>query len=197
MYDELTKEDIEKMREELDYRTRVLRPQLIDDVKTARAFGDLSENFEYKAAKREKNRNDSRVRYLERMIKTARVISGESAEDAAGLYDQVTIRAEDDGSERVITLVTTLRQNAPEGAYKQGVARRQGRPRPPRRRARLRQARRRRRLLSRHPEDTKRLRRRQHPDTRILSGAPAAPNAALKSSLSRGSFFAGVGRGFL
>ena len=71
MYDELTKEDIKKMEEELDYRTRVLRPQLIDDVKVARGFGDLSENFEYKAAKREKNRNDSRVRYLERMIKTA------------------------------------------------------------------------------------------------------------------------------
>ena len=62
MYDELTKEDIKKMEEELDYRTRVLRPQLIDDVKVARGFGDLSENFEYKAAKREKNRNDSRVR---------------------------------------------------------------------------------------------------------------------------------------
>ena len=75
MYDELTKEDIKKMEEELDYRTRVLRPQLIDDVKVARGFGDLSENFEYKAAKREKNRNDSRVRYLERMIKTAKVIS--------------------------------------------------------------------------------------------------------------------------
>ena len=115
MYDELTKEDIKKMREELDYRTRELRPRLIEDVKVARAFGDLSENFEYKAAKREKNRNDSRVRYLERMIKTARVISDESAEDVAGLYDHVTIRAEDDGSERVITLVTTLRQNAPEG----------------------------------------------------------------------------------
>ena len=107
MYDELTKEDIKKMEEELDYRTRVLRPQLIDDVKVARGFGDLSENFEYKAAKREKNRNDSRVRYLERMIKTARVV--------AGLYDKVTIRAEDDNSERVITLVTTLRQNAPQG----------------------------------------------------------------------------------
>ena len=115
MYDELTKEDIQKIQEELDYRTRELRPKLIEDVKTARAFGDLSENFEYKAAKREKNRNDSRVRYLERMIKTARVISGSSADDAAGLYDRVTIRAEDDGSERVITLVTTLRQNAPEG----------------------------------------------------------------------------------
>ena len=115
MYDELTKEDIKKMEEELDYRTRVLRPQLIDDVKVARGFGDLSENFEYKAAKREKNRNDSRVRYLERMIKTAKVISDSSASDVAGLYDKVTIRAEDDNSERVITLVTTLRQNAPQG----------------------------------------------------------------------------------
>ncbi len=115
MYDELTQSDIDKMREELDYRTRVLRPQLIEDVKVARGFGDLSENFEYKAAKREKNRNDSRVRYLERMIKTARVISAGSASDAAGLWDRVTIRAEDDESERVITLVTTLRQNAPQG----------------------------------------------------------------------------------
>ena len=115
MYDELTKEDIKKMEEELDYRTRVLRPQLIDDVKVARGFGDLSENFEYKAAKREKNRNDSRVRYLERMIKTAKVISDSSASDVAGLYDKVTIRAEDDNSERVITLVTPLRQNAPQG----------------------------------------------------------------------------------
>ena len=115
MYDELTKEDIKKMQEELDYRTRVLRPQLIDDVKVARGFGDLSENFEYKAAKREKNRNDSRVRYLERMIKTAKVISDDSADGVAGLYDHVTIRAEDDESERVITLVTTLSQNAPQG----------------------------------------------------------------------------------
>lgn len=115
MYDELTQEDIKKMQDELDYRTRELRPKLIDDVKVARAFGDLSENFEYKAAKREKNRNDSRVRYLERMIKTARVISDKSADGVAGLYDKVGIRAEDDGTERVITLVTTLRQNAPEG----------------------------------------------------------------------------------
>ena len=115
MYYELTKEDIQKMQEELDYRTRVLRPQLIDDVKVARGFGDLSENFEYKVAKREKNRNDSRVRYLERMIKTAKVISDKSSDGVAGLYDKVTIRAEDDESERVITLVTTLRQNAPQG----------------------------------------------------------------------------------
>lgn len=74
MYDELTEVDVKKMREELEYRQNVLRPKLIDDVKVAREFGDLSENFEYKAAKREKNRNDSRIRYLERMIKTAKVI---------------------------------------------------------------------------------------------------------------------------
>ena len=86
MYDELTEVDIRKMREEIDYRTRVLRPKLIEDVQTARAFGDLSENFEYKCAKQEKNRNDSRIRYLERMIRTARVISDGSAEDAVGLY---------------------------------------------------------------------------------------------------------------
>ena len=157
MYDELTKEDIKKMEEELDYRTRVLRPQLIDDVKVARGFGDLSENFEYKAAKREKNRNDSRVRYLERMIKTAKVISDSSASDVAGLYDKVTIRAEDDNSERVITLVTTLRQNAPQGGH-----------RPQGRRASVHQAQRGRRLLAGHPENRKGLGRRQHTDTRLL-----------------------------
>ena len=115
MYDELTKEDIEKMREELDYRTRVLRPQLIDDVKVARGFGDLSENFEYKAAKREKNRNDSRIRYLERMIKTAKVIKSNSKADEVGLFDRVKIYIEEDDEERDIRIVTTLRQNAPLG----------------------------------------------------------------------------------
>ena len=74
MYDELTKVDIEKLQAELDHRVRELRPQLIEEVKVARGFGDLSENFEYKAAKREKNRNESRIRYLERMIKTAKGI---------------------------------------------------------------------------------------------------------------------------
>ena len=78
MYDELTAVDIRKMQEEVDYRRLELRPRLLEDVKTAREFGDLSENFEYKAAKREKNRNDSRIRYLERMIKTAKVIDAAS-----------------------------------------------------------------------------------------------------------------------
>ena len=116
MYDELTPVDIQKMQEEIEYRTNTLRPQLIEDVKTARAFGDLSENFEYKAAKREKNRNDSRIRYLERMVKTARVIDPESAPaDVVGLFDKLKIYIEEDGEERDIQIVTTLRQNALEG----------------------------------------------------------------------------------
>ena len=91
MYDELTEVDIRKMQEEMDYRIRELRPQLIEEVQTARAFGDLSENYEYKCAKQAKNRNDSRIRYLERMIRTAKVIKVQEQADAVGLFDTVTI----------------------------------------------------------------------------------------------------------
>ena len=115
MYDELTEVDIKKMQEEINYRTRVLRPQLIEEVQTARAFGDLSENFEYKCAKQEKNRNDARIRYLQRMIKTAKVIEDRSAADTAGLYDTVEIFMENLGKSRKIQLVTTLRQDALKG----------------------------------------------------------------------------------
>ena len=92
-----------------------LRPKLIEDVQIARAFGDLSENFEYKCAKQEKNRNDSRIRYLQRMIKTARVIDDHSAADTAGLNESVEILMENTGKQRTIRLVTTLRQNALQG----------------------------------------------------------------------------------
>lgn len=112
MYDELTQVDIDKMREEIDYRVKTLRPKLIEDVQTARGFGDLSENFEYKAAKQEKNRNDSRVRYLERMIKTAKVVSGVSKPDEVGLFDTVMLYFEEDDTEQTIRLTTTLRQDA-------------------------------------------------------------------------------------
>ena len=115
MYDELTAVDIKKMKEELDHRTRVLRPQLIEEVQTARAFGDLSENFEYKCAKQAKNRNDSRIRYLERMIRTAKVIEVEGAADAVGLFDRVTIFNEMMGREMEVRIVTTLRQDALKG----------------------------------------------------------------------------------
>ena len=115
MYDELTEVDIKKMQEEVDYRIRELRPQLIEEVQTARAFGDLSENFEYKCAKQAKNRNESRIRYLERMIRTAKVIAVDSGTDTAGLFDQVTIYNELVKKEMTIRIVTTLRQNALKG----------------------------------------------------------------------------------
>lgn len=115
MYDELTQVDIDKMKEEITYRKTVLRPKLIEDVQIARGFGDLSENFEYKCAKRDKNRNDSRIRYLERMIATAKVIESGGSEDSVGLFDKVTLYNEKLQKEQVIQLVTTLRQNALKG----------------------------------------------------------------------------------
>lgn len=112
MRNELTKKDIELMKQELDHRRLVLRPQLIEAVKEARAFGDLSENFEYKAAKKEKNRNDSRCRYLENMIKSAVIVSDRSAAGTVGLYDRVTLYVEEDDEEIEIQIVTTMRQDA-------------------------------------------------------------------------------------
>ena len=115
MYDELTEVDIRKMQEEMDYRIRELRPQLIEEVQTARAFRDLSENYEYKCAKQAKNRNDSRIRYLERMIRTAKVIKVQEQADAVGLFDTVTIYNEMLKKEMTVRIVTTLRQDALKG----------------------------------------------------------------------------------
>ena len=115
MHDELTRSDLEKMQEELDYRRITLRPQLLEEVKVARSFGDLSENFEYKAAKRDKNKNESRIRFLENMIKTAVVIEDHSGSDTVGLYDKVTVYLEEDDEEETFQLVTTLRQDALQG----------------------------------------------------------------------------------
>ena len=112
MYDELTEVDIQKMREEIDYRTRVLRPQLIEEVQTARAFGDLSENYEYKCAKQAKNRNDSRIRYLERMIRTAKIISDQSKADEVGINNRVELYFEDDDETDTYKIVTTVRGNS-------------------------------------------------------------------------------------
>ena len=115
MYDELTEVDIKKMQEEIDHRVRVLRPQLIEEVQTARAFGDLSENFEYKCAEQAKNRNESRIRYLERMIRTAKVIEVKGQDDAVGLFDKVTVFNEMVKKEMTVQIVTTLRQDALKG----------------------------------------------------------------------------------
>ncbi|MBR2650891.1 MAG: GreA/GreB family elongation factor [Clostridia bacterium] len=116
MYDELTKVDIEKMEEEIKYRRSVLAPKLGAELQRTREFGDLSENAEYKEAKRDKRKNESRIRYLEAMIRTARVIEidDNSEEDTprVSLFDKVTVFNEKMGAEKQIQIVTTLRQNA-------------------------------------------------------------------------------------
>ena len=115
MHNELTRQDLKMMREELDYRRITLRPKLLEAVKEARAFGDLSENFEYKAAKQEKNRNESRIRFLENMIKTAKVVEDRSGEDQVGMYDRVTLYMEDDDETETYQIVTAMRQNVLQG----------------------------------------------------------------------------------
>ena len=113
MREQLTKSDVKKIEEEIEYRRLVLRKELIESVKEARAQGrHLSENFEYHAAKKEKNKNESRIRYLERMLKTASVISDESKMDEVGLNNRVTVYFEDDDEEEVYKLVTSVRGNS-------------------------------------------------------------------------------------
>lgn len=112
MREKLTKSDVQKIQEEIDHRKLVVRPECLEAVKEARAHGDLSENFEYHAAKREKNQNESRIRYLENMLKNAIIISDVSNEDEVGLNKMVTLYMEDDDEEEVYKLVTSIRGNS-------------------------------------------------------------------------------------
>lgn len=109
MYDELTKNDIRRLEEEIEHRKLVVRKEAIEAVKEARAQGDLSENFEYYAAKRHKNQNESRIRYLEKMIKTAKIIEDDSSEDEVGPDNTVTVYFIDDDEEETFKLVTAVR----------------------------------------------------------------------------------------
>ena len=115
MYDDMTKEDIQKIREEIEHRKMVVRPEAIQAVKEARAHGDLSENFEYHAAKQYKNQNESRIHYLEKMIKTAHIIEDSSGEDEVGLFNTVTVYVPEDDEEEQYKIVTTVRGNSLEG----------------------------------------------------------------------------------
>ncbi|MBQ8591962.1 MAG: transcription elongation factor GreA [Lachnospiraceae bacterium] len=115
MYDKLTQNDIRKMQEEIEHRKLVVRKEALEAVKEARAHGDLSENFEYHAAKREKNKNEGRIRYLERMIRTAEVISDESAEDEVGLNNTVEVFFEEDATTERYKIVTTVRASSIDG----------------------------------------------------------------------------------
>ena len=115
MHDELTPGDIQKMKDEIEHRTKVLRPQLLAEVKRTREYGDLSENYEYKAAKQEKNRNESRIRYLQQMIDTAIVVEKSGDDDTVGLFDLVTVYIPEDEEEQTFKIVTTVRVNALAG----------------------------------------------------------------------------------
>ena len=111
MFDELTEIDIKKMKEELEYRITKLRPEILEEVKLTRSYGDLSENAEYHAAKRERGKNESRIRFLRNMIKTAVIIKDESTTDTVGLFDTVTYYMEEDDCEEQVKIVTTLRRD--------------------------------------------------------------------------------------
>lgn len=115
MYNELSEVDIRKMQEEIDHILREVRPKCVDDLKTARGFGDLSENYEYKAAKQELRRCDSRLRYLRRMIDTAKLVKADSAADQVGLFDTVEIYFEDEGESDRYRIMTTLREDVMAG----------------------------------------------------------------------------------
>lgn len=115
MYNDLTKQDIQKMQEEIEYRKVTLRYELLEEVKRTRAFGDLSENFEYKEAKRKKNQNESRIRYLTNMIRTANVIDTSSAPDTVGMHDLVDCYMSDIEEVMQLRVVTTVRNDAASG----------------------------------------------------------------------------------
>lgn len=115
MYNQLTENDIKKMEEEIEYRKLVVRKEALEAVKEARAHGDLSENFEYHAAKKDKNKNESRIRYLQRMIRTAEIVSDESKDDEVGINNKVEVYFEDEDECETFTIVTTVRGSSING----------------------------------------------------------------------------------
>lgn len=115
MKDELTQVDIDKMKEEIEYRRSVLAPKWRDAIKSAKEQGDLSENDEYHSARREWRNNESRIAYLEAMIKSAIVVSTDTDVNTIGLFDNVTLYYVEDDETEVIRVVTTLRNDPSKG----------------------------------------------------------------------------------
>ena len=115
MAEKLTKSDVEKIQEEIQYRKLVVRKEALEAVKEARSHGDLSENFEYHAAKKDKNQNESRIRYLERMLKNAQIVSDESRDDEVGINNTVELYMEDDEEVETYRLVTSIRGSSLKG----------------------------------------------------------------------------------
>lgn len=115
MGEQLTASDVQKIKDEIEYRKLVVRKKELEAVKEARAQGDLSENFEYKAAKQDKNRNESRIRYLERMLKNARIVSDESRDDEIGINNTIEVYFEEEDEVETYRLVTSIRGNSLQG----------------------------------------------------------------------------------
>ena len=115
MGEQLTESDVKKIQEEIEYRKLVVRKEALEAVKEARAQGDLCENFEYHAAKKDKNINESRIRYLERMLKNARIVSDQSRSDEVGLNNTVEVYFEDEDETETYKLVTSIRGNSMKG----------------------------------------------------------------------------------
>ena len=115
MRERLTESDVKKIEEEIEHRKLVVRKEAIEAVKEARAHGDLSENFEYHAAKKDKNKNESRIRYLERMLKTAEIVSDASEDGVVGINNRVTVYFPDDEEEETFKIVTSIRGNSLTG----------------------------------------------------------------------------------
>lgn len=115
MHERLTESDVRKIEEEIEHRKLVVRKEAIEAVKEARAHGDLSENFEYHAAKKDKNKNESRIRYLERMLRTAEVVSDASEDGVVGINNRVTVYFPDEDEEETFKIVTSIRGNSLTG----------------------------------------------------------------------------------
>lgn len=115
--EKLTKDDIKKIQAEIDERKLVLRPKILEDLKAARAQGDLSENFEYYAAKKNNRENNSRIEYLENMIKHATILDDNDT-NGVSLNNTVKVKFVEVGTdeatweEEIYKVVTSIRADS-------------------------------------------------------------------------------------
>lgn len=112
MYDELTAADIRLIEDKILYLNNEYAPKLREEVQRTRAFGDTSENFEYKSAKRLLNQTNSKIDYLKKVVDTAKIIEVKKIKDVVCLYDKVTLHIEDKNRDMEVVFVTTVRQDS-------------------------------------------------------------------------------------
>jgi len=113
--EQLTKTDVARIEAEIEHRRMVVRPAALKALKEARAMGDLSENFEYYAAKRDNNINNSRIRYLEKILRNAVVIEEEADESKVGMNNTVELLFEEDEEVETYRIVTSIRSDSRKG----------------------------------------------------------------------------------